>query len=308
MKQQQLISLDALAKGFIEASLSPNTRRSYKNAWNKFTTWCSATGEQSLPASAYTVSRFVTAQATAKKSAATIGIMLAAIKKAHIVAGHNSPTDESVVKAVVTGIRRSLGTSQKRKSPITASKLQNIVPKDVCSLASIRNSALLSLGFACALRRSEIAALCVADLEFNAKGLLVTVRRSKTDQDGKGFKIAVPNGNMDVPGKVKLWLIKADITTGPLFRRVDRWGNLGNAALSHQAIVDIIKANVQATGTDPKDYSGHSLRSGLITSAAEAGANLLKIMDISRHTNVGMVRRYVRDADMWNNHAASSFI
>lgn len=175
--------------------------------------------------------------------------------------------------------------------------------------AGKRDRALLLLGFAGAFRRSELAALTVADLVDVAGGLRVLIRRSKTDQEGVGQEIAIPHGGkLRVVDAVKSWLAAAEIAEGPLFRPVNKAGAVSEAPLSTHSVAHVIKRYAEAAGLDPVAYSGHSLRAGFLTSAAEAGAGLFKMMEVSRHRSMDTLRGYVRSADLFRDHAGASFL
>jgi integrase len=169
-------------------------------------------------------------------------------------------------------------------------------------------SALRLLGFATACRRSELVALDVEDLEAVEAGLHVTIRRSKTDQEGAGATIAVVNGSVACPvTALRAWLDAAGITTGPLFRSIRKGGKVG-ARLTAQSVAHIVKFHAARVGLNPADFSGHSLRAGFLTSAAKRGASIFKMMDVSRHRSVETLRGYVRDAELFKDHAGAGLL
>jgi site-specific recombinase XerD len=171
----------------------------------------------------------------------------------------------------------------------------------------LRDSALLLLGFAGALRRSELVGLDVEDLGFEQAGVVLTLHRSKTDQEGQGQVIAVPYGRHEATCPVlavRIWLDASGITAGPVFRAVDRHGNVANGRLSDRAVATIVKRSAEAAGLNPADYAGHSLRSGMATAAARAGASERSIMNQTRHRSVAMVRRYIHRGQMFADNAA----
>jgi integrase len=177
------------------------------------------------------------------------------------------------------------------------------------TLRGRRDRALLLLGFAGAFRRSELAMLTIADLLEEETGLRVTVRHSKTDQEGKGQVVAILRGTRLKPvDAVMTWLDAARITEGPLFRAVDRHGNVLRVPLSTRSIAGIVKKYARRIGLDSDQFSAHSLRAGFITSAAKTGAGIFKIMDVSRHRSVETVRGYVRDAELFKDHAGQAFL
>jgi integrase len=177
------------------------------------------------------------------------------------------------------------------------------------TLAGSRDRALLALGFAGAFRRSELVALEIADLTEAPDGLRVRIRRSKTDQEGEGAEIAIPRGYRLRPVEaVQGWIAAAEISEGPLFRPVLKGGRIQPEPLSAFSAAQIVKRYAERAGLDPASYAGHSLRSGFLTSAAESGASILKMMEVSRHKSVDVLRGYVRRADLFREHAGAAFL
>jgi integrase len=174
-------------------------------------------------------------------------------------------------------------------------------------LVDVRDRALLLMGFAGALRRSELVALACADIEWVEGGLVVTIRKSKTDQEGRGAEIGIPYGSSGACPVQALrdWLAVAEISSGPIFRRVDQWGNIGSNPLHPGTVADIIKKRVSVLGLDPALFSGHSLRAGLATSAAQNGASEITIMQTTRHQSSAMVKRYIRRGSLFRTNAAT---
>jgi integrase len=209
----------AAARTFAELEKAASTRRSYRVAFRIFADWCHARGLVPVPASPDTVAAFLAAEATAGARASTIAHRAAAIRYAHRLAGHETPTSAETVRAVMRGIRRTIGTAPERKAPATADVIREM---RLCppTLAGQRDRALLALGFAGAFRRSELVALSVADLVEMPDGFRVLIRHSKTDQEGAGQEIAIPRGYRLRPVEaVQTWLEAAAITEGPVFRR-----------------------------------------------------------------------------------------
>jgi site-specific recombinase XerD len=300
--------LDA-ARTFALAEKSPATRRAYRSDFAGFTAWCGARGLVALPASADTVAAWLAALATGGAKASTIGRKAAAIRYAHKLAGHEPPTGLEAVKAVMRGIRREIGTAAAQKSPATADRIADIVRAIPDTLIGKRDRALLLLGFAGAFRRSELVALTVADLIDAEGGLRVVIRHSKTDQEGQGQEIAIPHGSRLRPVEaVRAWLAAAGITDGPVFRPIAKGGRVAAMALSGRSVAEIVKHHAERAGLDPAAYAGHSLRSGFITTGAENGASVFKLMEVSRHKSVDTLRGYVRRADLFRDHAGASFL
>ena len=208
-------------------------------------------------------------------------------------------------------IRRRLGSAPKRKAPATVDRLAAMVAHaDAGTLKGKRDRALLLFGFASALRRSELVALEVVDLELTQRGLLVTVRRGKTDQEGHGHTRALPFGQRPETCPVRAlvaWLETAGIIEGSVFRSVSRHGQV-NGSLSTRAVANVVKTHARAAGLDPAAFSGHSLRAGFVTSAAERGKDVQRIMDHTGHRSVAMVRVYTRRADAFRNHAGDGLL
>jgi integrase len=176
-------------------------------------------------------------------------------------------------------------------------------------LANIRDRALLLFGFASAMRRSELAALNFEDIEETVDGLRATIRRSKTDQEGHGHVIAIPRGTIACPvAALKTWIEAAAITEGPMFRRIAKGGRLQAARLTDRSVAGIVKAHARRVGLDAKHFAGHSLRSGFLTSAAARGASVFKMADQSRHKSIDMLRGYVRDAEIFKDHAGKGLL
>jgi len=226
------------------------------------------------------------------------------ISQAHKAADLPSPTTSSLVRRVHAGVRRSLGTAQ---APALVSDLKQMLQALPGTRVGLRDRAVLLLGFAGAFRRFELVSLDVADLEFSQAGLVVTLRKSKTDQEGKRRRIGIPYGSSEATCPVRslqVWLAAARITDGPVFRSLDTFQHVQPARLSDKAVALIVKRRAKAVGLDPARYAGHSLRAGLATSAAAAGASEQLIMAQTGHRSADMVRRYIREGNLWRENAA----
>jgi integrase len=300
-------SLDRAAS-YAEHSRSDNTKRAYAADWKDFTSWCDAAGAAPLPALPATVAAYAAHLADSGYAVATIGRRLASISQAHQLAGYEqSPCRSEVVRTVVKGIRRSKGTAQRQAQPATVPVLRRLV--DTCGndLMGIRDRALLLLGFAGALRRSELVALDLADLDFTIEGLVLTIRRSKTDQEGAGRQIGIPYG-ADVSTcpvrSVRAWCEAAGLVSGVLWPHLDRWAHIGDKPITDRAVALIVKRRAALAGLDPAIFSGHSLRAGLATAAAEAGASALDIQAQTGHKSSDMVARYVRRGSLFRGNVS----
>lgn len=295
------------ARRYAAQSRAESTARAYRSDWQHFTTWCGGTHAASLPAEPATVAAYVAALADGGKKPATIARRLAAISQAHQLAGHDSPSRTEVVRSVLKGIRRAHGTAQRQVAPATTPIVKAMVEQLPATLAGKRDRALLLLGFAGAFRRSELVSGRVDDVAFTADGLIFTLRRSKTDQEGQGLKKGIPYGANVATCPVRAlraWLDAAGISSGPIFRAVDRWGRLAEKPLTDRSVADIIKRAAAAAGHDARAFSGHSLRAGLATSAAAAGVGERSIMQQTGHKSERMVRKYIRDGALFRDNAA----
>jgi integrase len=303
-----LAEIAADARDYVAASRAENTTRVYRTGWAQFTAWCDEHGVIALPAGPETVACYVADLAKAARPA-TIDLRLAAISAAHRAAGHDSPTKEEAVRLVRRGVRRTLGTAQRQVHPVTVPDLRTMLQGLGTDPAECRDRALLLLGFAGALRRSELVGLDVADLTEGADGLTVHLRRSKTDQEGAGRTVGIPYGSKQATCPVRAWqawLEVSGIIEGPAFCPVDRHGHIGTTRLSAQAVALVLKRHAARAGLDPSEVAGHSLRAGLATSAAAAGVPERVIADQTGHKGTSMLRRYIREGSLFRENAASA--
>jgi site-specific recombinase XerD len=283
------------AKAFARSSKSTATITAYKSDFRDFEGFCYSQGLESLPAEPQTVAVYLAARAGELKPS-TLSRRLVAIKAAHKLSGHDFDSQHPAIRETLTGIKRTLGTARNERAPLLTKDLRRAVEAE----PSMRNRAILLLGFAAALRRSEIVALDVGDLEFTDDGVVVSLRFRKTDQEGEGTKIGVPYGSNPMTCPVRtLKAYMDDMETGPLF--VNRWGD----RLSGRWVWMLVKNAVERIGMDPTQFGGHSLRAGLATSAAKAGASERSIMKQTGHKSLPMVRRYIRDGQLFTENAAA---
>ncbi len=296
------------ARAYAEQGTATNTRAALARAWSHFSTWCEQHGLASLPAEPATVAAYIADMASSGAyKVATIEQRLWAISKRHQGAHLSDPTKTVEIHEVMKGIRRALGSAQTQKAPIVTDVLRVMLGTLDTSPAGLRDRALLLVGFAGAFRRSELVGLQVADVAFNPQGLVITLRRSKTDQQGEGTQRALPYGLSPVTCPVRAlraWLDAADLPRGPLWRPIDRHGNIRPAALTSHAVARLVKRCAAAAGLNPADFSGHSLRAGLATAAAAAGVSERSIMAQTGHKSERMVRRYIRRGSLFRDNAA----
>lgn len=293
---------------FIAASKAKATNKAYAADWRDFETWCGSAGKASVPAEPLTVATYLSSLATSGRKVSTIRRRIASIGAQHRAGGHNNPCSHEGVRATLSGIGRQIGSAPKKKAALTAELLAKSVRKIPQDLAGLRDRAILLLGFAAALRRSEIVALNVEDLERHPKGLVVHVRRSKTDQKGEGLQKAVPHGRkLHAIAAVDAWLRAAGITSGPVFRAV-RGSTVKPTRLSDKQVARIVKARAAAIGLDAGSFGGHSLRSGYITTADEHGASLKRIGSHVGHSKVETTAGYVQIGDAFRDHSGKGFL
>ena len=297
------------ARAFLRASKAASTLRAYRSDWAHFAAWCEGRGATSLPAHPETVALYLVALAATHRPA-TITRRLTSIAKAHAAAGHPNPatTDHIVVAETLQGIRRTLGTAQPGKTLLLTADLIQVLAHLPGDLSGTRDRALLLAGYTGGLRRSELAAAAVEDLAWKDEGAVLTLRRSKTDQEGQGRQVAIPRGAHAATCPVnalRLWIEAAGLETGPLFREVNRHGRVGGARLHPDSVGAILKRAVARAGFDPAGFGGHSLRAGFATQAARNGATAFDIMRQTGHRSIATVSRYVRDAQIFRDAPAA---
>jgi integrase len=244
----------------------------------------------------------------ARLKVSTLQRRLATIAEAHRAAGHESPNSHPKVRLVWQGIRREKGVAQDHKKPALTRHLRLMVSSLPESPLGARNRALLLLGFAGAMRRSELVGLDVCDLAQADEGLVVTIRKSKTDQVRQGRKVGIPFGGSPetCPVRaVRAWLELSGIKEGALFRPVNRHGHVSDKRLSGHAVAEVVKHTLKAAGKSARGYSGHSLRAGLVTQAAIAGASERSIQEQSGHRSLLVLRRYIRDGSLFRENVAA---
>lgn len=305
----ELNGLLQTARQLITKAQAQSTRRSYGRWWHHFVTWCREIRAPHLPTSNEVVTLYVTDMVRqGKYKAATLEIVLAAIN--HEQRRSKFPPismKDEPLRSVWRGTKNTIGKRQDGRTPLMLSHLFRIIGTLPHSRIGMRDKALLLTGWAAALRRSELAALHVDDIEFVPEGMRITVRRSKTDQAGRGYVIGVKNAKEHLDlcpvAALRNWLAEGEIYAGPLFRRVDRHGNVGSFPLDDGSIARIVKRSCQAAGIDPIRFAGHSLRSGFATQAAKGKAPIWKIQEVTRHHDLNVLRRYIRDGQMFDDHA-----
>jgi site-specific recombinase XerD len=305
-----------LAADFAKASRAASTLSAYRSDVRIFTEWCFARGLAPMPPTPEALCAFLADEAARGRRPSTISRRLAAIKWATEAAGvlgdtEKCPTDDKRVSAVLSGIRRTLGAAPKQKKAVTSDVVLAMTAGRDRSLRGLRDKAILLLGFGGAFRRSELVALNVEDLEFCDSGLRIRIRRSKTDQSAEGVTIAVAAGSIACPAHaVRDWLEAANITTGAVFRRVVNRRNqrVTDRRLAARNVASVVKKGACNLGLSEADYAAHGLRAGFLTSAAARGASVFKMKEVSRHKSLDVLGSYVRDANLFRDHAGAGLL
>jgi integrase len=300
--------LRTIAREAADASRAPSTERAYASDWRDFSTFASRVCRESMPANPETVALYVADLRRNSRRPATIARKLAAIAVYHRSAGHQSPCEHDVVRAVVRGTRRALGVAQRQSTALTLNDLTRVLAPIATNPRGVRDRAMLLVGFAAALRRSELVAINVEDLWFDeGRGVVIRIRRSKTDQESAGDEVSIAEGSELKTCPVTAlrdWLEMSAIDSGPVFRRVRRGGAVGSKALTGYAVAQITAARAADAGLEG-DFAGHSLRSGFATAAARAGSSERAIMRHGRWKNSASARRYIRDGSRWEDNPTS---
>jgi integrase len=287
-------------ESYVQAGIAPATRRAYRADLDHFRAWG---GE--IPSTDAQLAAYLAEHATTLK-VATLVRRMAAISVAHEAQGLPNPVGSPLIRATMRGIRREHGSAQCQAKPLLRDDLFAVLGAMGDGIKDIRDRAILLIGFAGGFRRSELAAITCEDVERVRQGLVITLPRSKTDQDGIGRKIGIPYGRSRwcPVAALERWLEAAGIEDGPLFRRVDRHGRVSAERLSAEAVCIVVRERVAAAGYDPTEYSGHSLRAGFATSAAQAGVSSWRIRQQTGHASDAMLARYIRDGELFIDNAA----
>ena len=294
----------------LQNSKANNTVRAYKSDFNDFGIFCAQNGFKSLPSEPKIVSLYLTHLSTKDAKISTLKRRLVSIGVIHKLKGHYLDTKHPSIIENIMGIKRRKGSIQKSKKPMLISYLKLIINvidqlnKD--DIKKLRDRSIILIGFSGGFRRNEIVSLDYDDLDFVPEGLKINIKRSKTDQFGEGFTKALPyfDSSQYCPVvSLKNWIEISGITKGPLFRRFVKGSKLSEKRLTDQTVALLIKEYLNLAGIDSKNYSGHSLRSGFATSAAESGVEERSIIAMTGHKSAEMVRRYIKEANLFKNNA-----
>jgi len=293
----------------LKSSKANNTLRAYKSDFRDFGAFCAKHGFDSLPTEPKIISLYLTYLSKNSKIS-TLRRRLVSISMIHRLKGHYLDTKHPIIIENLMGIKRVKGSIQKGKKPILINHLKSIInfidDHEVEEIKKIRDKTILLVGFGGGFRRTELISIDHEDLEFVPEGVKITIKRSKTDQFGEGMIKGLPyftNEKYCPVINLKKWIELSNIKSGPIFRRFTKGSVLTNNRLTDQSVVLIIKDYLNLAGIDNKNYSGHSLRSGFATVAAESGADERSIMAMTGHKTTQMVRRYIREANIFKNNA-----
>ena len=294
----------------LKNSKAENTIRAYKSDFNDYGLFCAKNGFKSLPSEPRIVSLYLTQLSTKNVKMSTLKRRLVSIGVIHRLKGHYLDTKHPSIIENIMGIKRRKGSVQKGKKPLLINHLKEIINvidnKKIEEIKKSRDRSIILIGFSGGFRRNEIVSLNHEDLDFVPEGLKITLRRSKTDQFGEGFLKGLPyfdNQKYCPVITVQNWLNLSKINSGPLFRRFTKGSKLSEKRLTDQSVALILKEYLSLVGIDNKNFSGHSLRSGFATSAAVSGAEERSIMAMTGHKSTEMVRRYIKDANLFKNNA-----
>jgi site-specific recombinase XerD len=294
----------------LQSSKANNTLRAYKSDFNDFRLFCSQNGFKSLPSEPKIVSLYLTYLSTKEAKMSTLKRRLVSIGVIHRLKGHYLDTKHPSIVENIMGIKRRKGSIQKGKKPLLINHLKQLVnvidQQNNQDIKKLRDRSIILIGFSGGFRRNEIVSLDYDDLDFVEEGLKIQIKRSKTDQFGEGSVKALPyfdNSKYCPVISLKNWIEISKIKTGPLFKRFIKGSKLSDDRLTDQTVALLIKEYLKLAGIDNKNYSGHSLRSGFATSAAESGAEERSIMAMTGHKSTEMVRRYIKEANLFKNNA-----
>jgi len=302
LKEETLLNL--------QSSKANNTVKAYKSDFKDFGIFCVQNGFKSLPSEPKVVSLYLTHLSTKDAKMSTLKRRLVSIGVIHRLKGHYLDTKHPTIIENIMGIKRRKGSVQKSKKPLLISHLKNIIniidEVNKEEIKKFRDRSIILIGFSGGFRRNELVSLDYDDLDFVTEGLKINIKRSKTDQFGEGFTKALPyfDSSQYCPvTSMKNWIKISRINSGPVFRRFVKGSKLSENRLTDQTVALLIKKYLNFAGVNSKNYSGHSLRSGFATSAAESGAEERSIMDMTGHKSTEMVRRYIKEANLFKNNA-----
>ena len=294
----------------LRSSKANNTIRAYRSDFKDFGVFCVKNGFKSLPTDPKIVSLYMTYLSAKDAKISTLRRRLVSIGVVHKLKGHYLDTKHPMIIENLMGIKRKKGSYQRGKKPILINELKSLInvinDQESKEIKKIRDKTIILTGFAGGFRRVELVSIDFEDIEFVTEGVKIIIRKSKTDQFGEGMTKGLPyfsNQTYCPVLHLKKWVELSNIKKGPLFRRFSKSSNLMNDRLTDQSVALLIKNYLNKAGIENKNYSGHSLRSGFATVSAESGADERSIMAMTGHKTTQMVRRYIKDANIFKNNA-----
>ena len=294
----------------LQNSKANNTVRAYKSDFKDFGLFCAQSGFKSLPSEPKVVSLYLTYLSTKDVKMSTLKRRLVSIGVIHKLKGYYLDTKHPSIVENIMGIKRRKGSKQNGKKPLLINDLKkiiNVIDKEKNEeIKKLRDRSIILIGFSGGFRRNEIVSLDYDDLDFVKEGVKISLKRSKTDQFGEGSVKGLPyfeNSQYCPVVSLRKWIEISKINSGALFRRFTKGSKLSENRLSDQTVALLIKDYLEIAGIESRNYSGHSLRSGFATSAAESGVEERSIMAMTGHKSTEMVRRYIKDANLFKNNA-----
>jgi site-specific recombinase XerD len=294
----------------LKSSKANNTIRAYRSDFKDFSVFCAKNGFKSFPTDSKVVALYLTYLSSKGTKISTLKRRLVSLGVIHKLKGHYLDTKHPIIIENLMGIKRKIGSFQQGKKPILINQLKSIINvidnEKTKEIKKIRDKTLILIGFGGGFRRSELVSIDYNDVELVSEGVKIVIRRSKTDQFGEGMVKGLPyfsNQNYCPVLHLKKWLELSNIKSGPIFRRFSKSFKLSENRLTDQSVALLLKNYLDVAGIENKNYSGHSLRSGFATVSAEFGADERSIMAMTGHKTTQMVRRYIKEANLFKNNA-----
>lgn len=294
-------------QNILKDSIPENTLKAYTSDWDHFCNWCKSYNLSNLPASPETVAYYITDISSDYKTS-TLERRLATISKVHKLVDEESPISDPKVTELMKALRRTKGTKKRKVKPLLSPHVKKICDNLTSKLIDHRDRALLLIGFSGGFRRSELVSLKRSDIEKTQEGLIITLEKSKTDQEGSGRQIGITYGSnlQTCPVRSYLrWLDESGIEEGYIFRSITRHGRMKDSKLTAQSVALIVKKRVEEIGLDPSKFSGHSLRAGFVTEAFQNGASSIAVKNTTGHSTDRVLQEYYRPATLFENNASA---
>ena len=294
----------------LKSSRANNTIRAYRSDFKDFSVFCAKNSLKTFPTDSKIFALYLTYLSSKGAKISTLKRRLVSLGVIHKLKGHYLDTKHPIIIENLMGIKRKIGSFQQGKKPILINQLKSIINvignEKTKEIKKIRDKTLILIGFGGGFRRTELVSIDYNDVELVPEGVKIVIRRSKTDQFGEGMVKGLPyfsNQNYCPVLHLKKWLKLSNIKSGPIFRRFSKSFKLSKNQLTDQSVALLLKNYLGVAGIENKNYSGHSLRSGFATASAESGADERSIMAMTGHKTTQMVRRYIKEANLFKNNA-----